>query len=279
MFTGRNFDFHTIILRFCVTARFSEISKFIILFAIRVSQSALGWVHWPRVCLHVRLYEQVIIRKRGRLIKLFSLYIKAKFSCMAFENEDPLGSADGRMRLNCSEKTRGHLIRWTYCSLHNYFVVNIYRIEHLIVPAICTCILADVGQSLGLSALLFCLGISYSFAARYGAEGTPCQANIRCMTTQMFGLELHIVHHLYSEIFSKNWCFSWCRVCILLSLMRQYYVVDLAHGIMQDIKSRCLTGQSCQCRCSWIGSSLSPNVVMADFGCSNVLYLPTICTS
>jgi hypothetical protein len=48
--------------------------------------------------------------KQGRLLKLFSLYIKVNFTRMAFEYQDPLGSAEGRMRLNCSKKTRGHLI-------------------------------------------------------------------------------------------------------------------------------------------------------------------------
>ena len=95
------------------------LSPFLTLWDFVADVSTAQWwsipdAQWHSVC------EQVIIRKRGRLIKLFSLYLTVKLTCMAFENEDSLGSADGRIRLNCSNRTRGHWIRWTACSLHIY---------------------------------------------------------------------------------------------------------------------------------------------------------------
>ena len=122
--------------------------------------------------------------------------------------------------------------------------------------------------------LFFCC--TYCIGLKQHLDRLRCS----CMTIQMFSLELHRRNHLYSEIFSNTGAFpdAWCVHIIFTDeamlcggFGTQYhagYQEQMSHWPKLPV----------QVVMDWLKSH-SPNLVVADFGCGNVLYLPTFPTS
>ena len=100
------------------------------------------------------------------------------------------------------------------------------------------------------------------------------------MTTQMFSWELHIRNHLYSEIFSNTGAFPGAG-CVHITFTDEAILCGgfgtQYHAGYQEQMSH-WPKLPVQVVMDWLRSH-SPNLVVADFGCGNVLYLPTISTS